>query len=203
MGSRTDAPRPGAMSHCPNCGATATPGASFCSTCGRPFAAAPVPAPPSWSAAAPYALPAALPRARPVGVTIVGIVSIVGGIGMAFAAVAALFILLLGATFADAMTDTFVPWMPSVPGALMATLAVIAFLFLGAMAGLAIAAGVGSLRGRAWGWVLTLVAMGLVALDAGGGILAGAVEDVLGLLVAGLVVWYYFTPDVRAWFGRV
>lgn len=142
------------------------------------------------------------PGARPVGVTIVGVMSIVAGAMMAFAGVAALLVLTAGASVAEGFASAYLPsWMGAV-GALVLVIALLAFLVLGGLAALTISAGVGSLRGRSWGWVLTLIVLGLIGVNALLGVADGDVTDLFGVAVAGLVGWYYFTPEVRAWFGR-
>lgn len=199
------------MAFCPQCGKPVESGAAFCTACGHALApppamsapAATVPAPAPYAAPVVPAAPAA--RVRPIGVTIIGIVSIIAGAFLALGAVAVLMFALFGASMMQAFGDEM--WPFEVGGAFIAFFAVIALLFIAAFAGLAFAAGFGSLQGRSWAWGLTIVLMGLNALN-GLGELAGGIRDgtflsgVLTLAVSGLVVWYYFQPDVKAWFGR-
>jgi hypothetical protein len=58
-----------------------------------------------------------------------------------------------------------------------------------------IAAGVGLLQGRRWGWYLALVVVGVSALLA----LAGG--NLLGLLIDALIIFLLTRPSTRAKFG--
>jgi hypothetical protein len=61
-----------------------------------------------------------------------------------------------------------------------------------------IAAGVGLLQGRRWGWYLALVVVGVSALLAlGGGLIAAGV----GLLIDALIIFLLTRPATRAKFG--
>lgn len=187
------------MSSCPHCGKPTTPGASFCAACGATLqaqVASPAPAP----AAVPA--PQAMPQARPPGVTLVGVgtllASVVAGVGMLFL----LFMLLLGASVFGALERAFPAGIFGVLGAAMAAVWLVAALFVAAFVALGVATGIGVLKGKAWAWVLTLVFAGLIGLNGLGGLAKGDFEGALGLLVAGLVIWYFFQPDVKRWFGR-
>ena len=58
-----------------------------------------------------------------------------------------------------------------------------------------IAAGVGLLQGRQWGWYLALVVVGVSAL------LALVGRNLLGLLVDALIIFLLTRPSTRAKFG--
>jgi uncharacterized membrane protein len=58
-----------------------------------------------------------------------------------------------------------------------------------------IAAGVGLLQGRQWGWYLALVVVGISALLA----LVGG--NLLGLLIDALIIFLLTRPSTRAKFG--
>ena len=147
---------------------------------------------------APAVAPGA-PQARPIGVTIVGLVSVVFGAVMVLVGFAVmLFMGAMGAIF-----GTFLPFDGSGGlGAFFGVLGIIAAFFVFGVAALMIVTGVGTLRGRSWAWALMLVLMGLNALR---GLLGLAQRDfgsVVTLLVSGLVIWYFLTPEVKRWFGR-
>lgn len=144
---------------------------------------------------------ASAPAPRPVGVTIIGVVTVVlGGLmafGLAFAALAVMF----GAAFFTALFGEFFAPMGAFAGVLAAFIMMI-LLFAALVAALVIVVGVGVLKGRGWAWGAMIV---LMALNALGGLSSLAQRDVGGLfsvLVAGVVIWYFFQPDVKAWFGR-
>ena len=68
-------------------------------------------------------------------------------------------------------------------------------LVLGLLVAGLIAAGVGLLQGRQWGWYLAMVAVGLSALRD----LLGA--NLLGLLIDALIIFLLTRPATRAKFG--
>lgn len=187
------------MGYCPSCGAATNPGASFCHACGAtlpqhgtapPAAAAPTPAPA-------YAPPPAQ-RVRPVGVSIIGFVTIAFA---AFTIVAGLFVMMfMGAL--GAFVGSFGFGGSGAVGSFLGALGLLAAMFVFAFAALGILVGVGVLRGSGWAWIAMIVLMGLYAM---GGLFELASRDFGGIITIGisaLIIWYFFQPDVKAWFGR-
>lgn len=132
---------------------------------------------------------------RPVGVTVLAVLSFIGAAGLALGGLA----LLLAGSVLAGVGATFAPaWAVAAGGAI---LMVIGIVFL-AMAAVAILSGIGLLGGKPWAWTLTLV---LVALNALSGILdlvSGNFGALLGIALAVLVIWYLFTPPVKAFFAK-
>lgn len=190
------------MAFCPSCGRPVNAGASFCTACGTamaPVMGAPVASTPVAPAAASTVMER--PQVRPAGVTIIAVcLLVVAGLWI-FGAVAALILFSAGAAWAMSFAQAWIPWLTALGGAFTA-LVTIALLAVVVIAGLAIATGAGLLRGREWAWGLTLGYMGLNALTGlvslGGRNSGGLVS----LAVSGLVIWYFFTPEVKRWFGR-
>lgn len=211
-GFKAAAPGPGGMAFCPRCGKPTTPGATFCAACGTALPTAPPPIAPAATTMAPAPAMApvaayAQPRAsqRPVGVTIIGAVCIVMAVLAGLAAMAIFAFAFIGGAAMAPFTGY--GWPFTVGSAALAMFALVAALFVLAFGGLALAAGVGSMQGRQWAWVLTIVVMALNALrsvgDFAGGVRTGTFfSGVFGILVSGVVIWYYFQPDVQRWFGR-
>lgn len=197
------------MAFCPQCGAPLATEAAFCSACGASSGSAAPLAPASL--AAPAAAPvvatgAPAPAVRPVGVTIVGIGTIVlsalGALGVAAMLLMGMFFLIFGMGTAAAFDfepfDSFAGGFGAAMFALFFVLALVAAVFVG----LGIATGLGVLRGRSWAWPLMLIFMGLWIL---GGLSSLADQDfggVFSILIGGLVIWYFFQPEVKTWFGR-
>lgn len=195
------------MGYCPSCGAVTNAGATFCHSCGATLAVrstpgAPTPSPPAPDQApspvASYAPVHPSQRVRPIGVTIIGFVTIAVG---AFAILGGLFLILfmgaLGAFFGALFGGS-----GAALGGFFGALGIFVAMFVFVFAAFAILVGVSTLRGRTWAWFAMLVLMGLNAL---GGLSSLATRDASGLitlLVSGLVIWYYFQPDVKTWFGR-
>lgn len=193
------------MGACPGCGAATNPGATFCHACGATLSTLPMGAPPGTSRGIPPS-PAApghaavhpSQRARPVGVTIIGFVTIVFS---AFAIVAGLFVMLFFGALGAFLGIVGLGSAGPVSG-FFAALGIFLAMFVFAFAAFGIIVGVATLRGRSWAWVAMLVLMGLNALGGLSSLAQRQFSGVLTLLVSGLVVWYFFQPDVKAWFGR-
>lgn len=198
------------MPVCASCGASVSSGASFCPACGKPMPTPPPAAVPvAPVAAAPAAAPAALPYAtpvqpagapaastRPVGVTVVAILAFIGA---AFSAFGALIMLVGGAVLVPLLTQ----WDPTgvSPSAVSVFVFIAAIAVLG-FAALAAACGYGLLKGHSWAWVLTLILAVLYGL---GGLFSLAERDfegIVALAVGGGILWYFLTPEVKAYFRR-
>lgn len=204
MGSSVGFARPSAMAFCPSCGSPAATDASFCAKCGRslagtPSGAAPLGAPAAiaHAPAAPYSAPPAhayRPGApeRPIGVTIVGIVLLVGSLFVAFGAI----VLFLGSQW----LASFIPVAEA--RSIFTVFGPILALFVLLLAGLVAATGWGALQGHNWAWVLVLALMGLNALGGLSELASQDFEGVITLLVSGIVIWYFFRPEVREWFDQ-
>lgn len=193
------------MSFCPQCGKPTTPGASFCVACGTTLAPAPpasaTPSDPSNPMAAAPTPVLATPRDRPVGVTIIGVVFIVGSAFLALGMLIAMLFVAGGTAWWIAFSREWMPYMGDF-GPMMGAIMITMLLLGAAIAGLGIATGMGVLGGREWAWGLTLVIMGLNGL---GGLIEFAAFDLSGVVtiaVSALVIWYFFQPDVKRWFGR-
>lgn len=196
------------MAYCPHCGAATNPGASFCSACGTtlapsppsPAAGAPAPAPPT-AAPPSYASPSL--AQRPVGVTIVGFVMVVGSILAILGIFGAIFMAMIIGT---ALTDIFggyswFEWLGFGASIAVAFLLVVALFFV-AFAILVLLTGLGSLRGASWAWASTIVIMAFTGLNALASLATREAGGILGLLASAAVIWYYFRPEVKAWFKR-
>lgn len=187
-------PRVGArlMAFCPSCGSPASASASFCAKCGASLATPPS-GPLGSAPAAPYLAPppAAAPVVRPIGVTVVGIVTFVAAAFIAFGAL----VLFLGSHW----IASFIP--VSEARGLFTVLGPLLALFVLGIAALVAATGWGLLKGHNWAWVVMLVLLGLNALGGLGEVASQRFEGVLSILVSGLVAWYFFRPEVREWFG--
>jgi len=137
------------------------------------------------------------PVERPIGVTIIAILYIVVGAFILFAGVA---ILALGA-IGRALAHSFIPWAGS--GTIVAALAIIVASALFAVGILAVAGGIGNLQGSGWARVLVIILAALGLLNDLSGLFKGRAvgSGLLGALVQGFILWYYFRPNVKAYFA--
>lgn len=148
----------------------------------EPVTEAPHPLAPEASAARGTA-----PSVRPIGVTIIAVLQFIAG---AFGVFAGLVLIMGGST------------MGLLLGAGLGGILVLAAMFVFAFAALVAFSGWGLLRGRNWAWILTVVFTALGALGNVLAILQGDLGSIVGIALGALVLWYFFTPDVRAWFGH-
>lgn len=180
------------MGYCPSCGATTNAGATFCHACGAPLTTH-APAPASGATAVHPSQ-----RVRPVGVSIIGFVTVAFS---AIAIVVGLFLMIfMGAL--GAFVGGFVPGDGGAFAAFFGALGLFVAVFVFAFAALGIFVGIGVLRGSGWAWIAMLILMGLNALGGLSSLASRDVGGVVSLIVSGLVIWYFFQPDVKAWFGR-
>jgi hypothetical protein len=133
---------------------------------------------------------------RPVGISIVAVLGALVGIG--FFLLAVLFAALSTAgSFLQDMIETYgATVVPSIGSLLTAialgiagVLAIIGILYLVTAYGL--------WTGKGWARMLAIV---LLILDIIGGLLT-LPAGIIGLIIAGVLLWYFFTPSVKAYFG--
>lgn len=174
------------MTFCNRCGATVGGDALACPSCGQPFGGFPAPAPVPGTPGLRLAPvdPWEAPPPRPIGVTIVAVVSFVF---LGFFALVALFI--------GGVLATVLPIV-----GFLGPFAAILVLFMLGFVGLGVAVGIGLLKGWTWAYVVFLVFAALSILQSLLGLASGEFDGILPLLIWGGVAFYFFRPEVRAWF---
>jgi hypothetical protein len=129
------------------------------------------------------------PTQRPTGVTILAVLAIIGGVlGILFGLLA-----VLGGGLVAASLDAGA-------GTLIIIFAIISIV----IGVLYLAFGIGAWGLKPWAWMLGVIGAGLSLLssiaqmiltqDIGG--------NILGIIIAGVILFYLFTPPVKAAFGR-
>ncbi len=127
---------------------------------------------------------------RPLGVTILAVLSIIGGVFFLLIGIAAT---ALGAVFASAIASS----MPGFPAALAAIVG-LAVIVIGVID---IIIGWGLWKGAGWAWWLTVIFSGLGAIFSLLSIIGGNVGSVIGLIINSVIVYYFLKPHVKAFFG--
>jgi hypothetical protein len=123
-------------------------------------------------------------RGRPLGVTVIGALDVLGGVAiLAFGLVLARAILPMLAT------------NPQVVQLLRTSFGSVTVV-LGAFA---IVQGIGVLRGDGWAWT---VQVAIAVWSAASDVVRGAGSAVPTIALTALVVWYFLRPAVRRWFGK-
>jgi len=133
---------------------------------------------------------------RPIGISIISVLAALAGV--VFFIGAALFAALSTAGgFLQSMIETYgATVLPNIGSLLTAialgiagVLAIVGILYLVTAYGL--------WTGKGWARMLAII---LLILDIIGGLLT-LPAGIIGLIIAGVLLWYFFTPSVKAFFG--
>jgi hypothetical protein len=122
---------------------------------------------------------------RPLGVTIVAILMIIEGIFLILGGISGIAV---GGIMADEL---------GIGGAIIAASSV--GLALG-IAGLFIAWGL--ISGKGWAWIITIIITIIMAIVNIISIASGRYEHIFGLIINGVILYYMYRPQVKAYFGR-
>jgi hypothetical protein len=128
---------------------------------------------------------------RPVGVTVISIVAILGGLAqLAYAGLpAAIGLIGLG--------------MGAGIGTLVGVLALLVAVALGIGAVAQIAFGIAAMRLSGWAWTMGVLVSGFNAiLNVVAMLSNNGVGNYIGLFLSGIVLFYLTTPDVKKAFGK-
>ncbi len=144
---------------------------------------------------------------RPTGVTILGVLAILGGIALLVAGIALIGLGLVigtyaGSAFTNALSNAGYSGLASISAGTLA----IFLLALGAviliLGILYFAVGIGYFGGKGWAWtvgiIVTAISVVLDIVQIG----LGAVSNVFGLVIGLLIIYYLTRPHVKAFFGK-
>ncbi|MDN5847344.1 MAG: hypothetical protein L0H53_13845 [Candidatus Nitrosocosmicus sp.] len=109
---------------------------------------------------------------RPLGVTIIAILAILGGIGS-----------LVGGIVLVAI----IPFLG-------AALIIIGLAYFGVAYGL--------WQGLKWAWIITLIVTVVAFISGLGSIIVGNVGAVIPVIINAIIIYYLFRPNVKAYFGK-
>ena len=109
---------------------------------------------------------------RPLGVTIIAILAILGGIGSLVGGIALVAI---------------IPFLG-------AALIIIGLAYFGVAYGL--------WQGLKWAWIITLIVTVIAFISGLGSIIVGNVGAVIPVIINGIIIYYLFQPNVKAYFGK-
>jgi hypothetical protein len=107
---------------------------------------------------------------RPLGVTIIAVLMIIGGI------------------------------LSIIGGIILLIFGIGIFLILLGIASLVIAWGL--LKAKRWAWILTVIISIITIIYSIVGIATGRFDSVINLILYGIILYYLFRPDVKAYFGK-
>jgi hypothetical protein len=115
-------------------------------------------------------------RNRPLGVTIIAILAVLGGIGS----------LLSGLTVL-----AIVPILGIILGGILIIIGLAYF-----------AVAYGLWKGLSWAWVFTLLVSVIGIIVGIGSIVVGNVGSLFHIMVNAIVIYYLYRPNVKAYFGK-
>ena len=144
---------------------------------------------------------------RPLGVTVIAILNVIGGIMMLLAGIAAV---TAGALLPMVPQETL---EEGIPGTGMEVLSGVSTSMLGGgaivigaiMIGLAIFSFIvawGLLKGRGWAWTATVV-LSVISLVFGViSVVTGNWFSLINVIISGIIIYYMYRPHVKAYFGK-
>lgn len=150
---------------------------------------------------------------RPVGVTIIAILAIIGGIlllfgGIAFVALAP--ILSQINTIDDDSNSSFSLNINGTDVTVPKNTLFIFGGFLGIIGGALIVIGIagfvvawGLLTGKGWAWIVTIIVAIISIILNLIVVISGGLENIIGLIIYGIIIYYLYRPSVKSYFGRV
>ena len=123
---------------------------------------------------------------RPTGVTILGILSILAGLGgIIFGAAALGFSGLAASTYPGGAA------VAAVIGAVLLIIGILELIY-----------GIGFFGGKGWAWTLAMIGSVLNVIFGIVSIAFGSVGSVFGLIISILILYYLTRPHVKAYFGK-
>ncbi len=144
---------------------------------------------------------------RPTGVTILGVLAILGGIGGLFAGAVLIGLgLLLGTLLAsqieNQLTIAGYPGLASLGGELVTTVVTLLGVIVLILGILYLAVGIGFFGGKGWAWTLGII-VSVISIVLGIVQLAfGNYGSILSLIISLLILYYLMRPHVKAFFGK-
>lgn len=152
---------------------------------------------------------------RPVGVTIIAILAIIGGIlllfgGIAFVAFAPILSQINTIEDNDSSNSSFSLNINGTDVTVPKNALFIFGGFLGIIGGALIVIGIagfvvawGLLTGKGWAWIVTIIVAIISIILNLIVVISGGLENIIGLIIYGIIIYYLYRPSVKSYFGRV
>ncbi len=154
---------------------------------------------------------------RPLGVTIIAILRIIGGIilllgGIGLVTIAP-FVGQLNVNTTSSTTDNGVPVTSNGAGINLSnnnTSFLFFAAFIGVIGSILIALGIASfvvawglLKGKGWAWTVTIIITIISLVFNALSIVSGNIGAIVGIIIDGVIIYYLYRPNVKSHFGRV
>jgi hypothetical protein len=157
------------------------------------------------------------PKSRPLGVTIIAILNIIGGAIMLFGAIA---LIAIGAILPTLPPSVFnqseiqgnltagqvppipLPGAPMVSQSLLGGIGIAIGAVLLALAIVSFVVAYGLLKGRGWAWTVTVILSIISIVLNAISIAAGNLASIVSIIISGIILYYLYRPHVKAYFGK-
>lgn len=154
---------------------------------------------------------------RPLGVTIIAILRIIGGIilllgGIGLVTIAP-FVGQLNVNTTSSTTDNGVPVTSNGAGINLSnnnTSFLFFAAFIGVIGSILIVLGIASfvvawglLKGKGWAWTVTIIITIISLVFNALSIVSGNIGAIVGIIIDGVIIYYLYRPNVKSHFGRV
>lgn len=150
---------------------------------------------------------------RPVGVTIIAILAIIGGILLLFGGIAFVALAPILSQINTIDDDSNSSFSLNINGTDVTVPKNTLFLFggfLGIIGGALIVIGIagfvvawGLLTGKGWAWIVTIIVAIISIILNLIVVISGGLENIIGLIIYGIIIYYLYRPSVKSYFGRV
>jgi uncharacterized membrane protein (DUF2068 family) len=158
-----------------------------------------------------------LERKRPTGVTLIAILTIIGGILLLFEGIGlvalAPFIGQINVNNGINTSNSTSSLSLNINGTIVTVPNNALFVlggFIGILGGMLIVLGLSSfvvawglLKGKAWAWIVTIIITIISVVLNVISIVAGSIESIVGLIINGIIIYYLYRPSVKSYFGRI
>jgi hypothetical protein len=160
-----------------------------------------------------YNILQATPKSRPTGVTIIAILSIIGGVFMLFGGVTLLAAGIIlpslppsafqngNLTIDETLTGSGIP-LSGIPPSFFGGVAI-------AIGGVLIAIGIASfivayglLKGLGWAWTVTIILEIISIVLNAISIATGNIGGIVSIIISAIILYYLYRPHVKAYFGK-
>lgn len=144
---------------------------------------------------------------RPTGVTILGVLAILGGIAGLFGGVVLIGLgILIGTLLAGEISNQLAlagyPGLSGLEAGLVGTVITVLGVVVLIMGILYLAVGIGFFGGKGWAWTLGVIVSVIGVVLAIIQIAFGSYGSVLSLIIGGLILYYLMRPHVKTFFGK-
>jgi hypothetical protein len=145
---------------------------------------------------------------RPLGVTIIAVLRIIGGIilllgGIGLVTIAP-FVGQLNVNTTSSTTDNGIN-LSNNPTSFLFFAA-----FIGVIGSILIVLGIASffvawglLKGKGWAWTVTIIITIISLVFNALSIVSGNIGAIVGIIIDGVIIYYLYRPNVKSYFGRV